>query len=50
MVTEAEIEAGAAAIFCHRQFGGDAYTAKQLARSVLEAAERARRRPASDQG
>lgn len=38
---EAEIEAAAAVLFAHAQFMGDAYTARQLARWMFEAAARA---------
>lgn len=36
--TEKQIDRAAAAIFCHAQFKGDTYTARQLARRCLELA------------
>jgi hypothetical protein len=36
MPTDAQVEAAASVIFCHAQFKGDDYTARQLARLCLE--------------
>jgi chromosome segregation ATPase len=42
MPTDQEIEDAAATIFCHAQFKGDDYTARQLAKKIIAAALEAR--------
>jgi hypothetical protein len=40
-LSEPSVKAAASVIFCHAQFRGDDYTARQLARHVLERAHQA---------